>query len=328
MAPPKYVQRIARLPEVFDMLAAHPDGVALATLAERVGVPADELREDLLAFYAADVEPLFLGLSRPSVLEFFGPDGEDVDPGSAEIVRINEEKPPEELGVEYVSASELALIYTAATALLDIEHDPHLASAVEVLTETMFGEVQPQPAEHPWNRQLEPLRTAIAERRKVRIVYSRSWAAGVIEPTIDPYLLVLTRRGWEIDAGPPDADGAIRTYLLSNVRSVEVLDERFELPSELDARLAVQRVTETVRVRIPQEARWAADFYAETVTLVEDDETSATLDLELLPPLGERVGRLLLACGPEAAVISPSALVAEAAELAAQLLAHHRHDLR
>src|SRR4051812_34710052 len=107
MAAPKYVQRIARLPEVFDRLAAHPDDVALSELAAGLDVPADELREDLLAFYAADVHTLFMGLSRPTVLEFFGPDGEDDDPNSGEIVRINEEKPTDELGVEYVSASEL-----------------------------------------------------------------------------------------------------------------------------------------------------------------------------------------------------------------------------
>ena len=63
---------------MFELLLAHPDGVPLGTLAEEVGVPADELREDLLAFYTAD--PLendrMAGLWRPPVLEFLGPDGD------------------------------------------------------------------------------------------------------------------------------------------------------------------------------------------------------------------------------------------------------------
>ena len=85
--PPKYALRVARLPEVFALLAAHPDGLALTDLGERLGAPAEELRADLLAFFTADLGGL-LGLSRPSVLEFLGPDGRDEDPNRAEIVRI------------------------------------------------------------------------------------------------------------------------------------------------------------------------------------------------------------------------------------------------
>ena len=73
MSVPKYVARIARLPEVFEVLASHPAGLPLARLAEEVGVPADELREDLLAFYSADIPSEWMfSLSRPEVLEFLG----------------------------------------------------------------------------------------------------------------------------------------------------------------------------------------------------------------------------------------------------------------
>ena len=87
MATPKYALRIARLPQVFALLTARPDGIPLAELAGQIGVPADELREDLLAFYTADLNPMLFGLSRPSVLEFLGPDGDEIDPNEAEIVR-------------------------------------------------------------------------------------------------------------------------------------------------------------------------------------------------------------------------------------------------
>ncbi|MFL6157910.1 MAG: helix-turn-helix transcriptional regulator [Marmoricola sp.] len=322
---PKYVQRIARLPEVFDLLAAHPEGVALSTLAEHIGVPPAELREDLLAFYAADVKTLFLGLSRPSVLEFLGPDGDDEDPNTAEIVRMVDERAPEELGVEYVDASELALIYTAARALLDLEpNDEALVGAVAVLTDTMLGGEIEQDEAVPPSTALEPLQRAVADRRSVTIAYSRSWGVGAFERTIDPYRLVQTRRGWEVDAGPPDSEGKIRTYLLSNIASVTPTTTSYAEPAGLAAMLAEQRETSRVRVRVPHEARWAADFYAEQVTTVAADELNATLDLELLPPLGPRVGRLLLACGPDAVVLDPPGLVVEAPKLAAALLEHHR----
>lgn len=323
MSVPKYAQRIARLPDVFERLAAHPRGVPLTDLADDFGAPVEELRQDLLAFYTADVGVL-LGLSRPTVLEFVGGEGDD-DPNSADVVRIVEERPTDELGVEYVDASELALIYTAAEALLEIDpHDSDLAAAVDVLTETMLGGPLAQGRPGGWNRPLEPLQDAAQQHRRVRIEYSRSWRVGVNERVIDPYRLVQTRRGWEVDAGPPDDSGALRTFLLSNIRSVDVLDETFELPGELSQMLEEQRSTSRVRVRLPHAARWAADMYAEHVTVVEGNEAAVTLDLDLLPPLEHRVGLLLLVSGLDSAVLDPARLVAAAPALASELVRHHR----
>ena len=126
MTTPRYAARFARLPAVFEILLAHPDGVSLTVLADEVGVPPAELREDLLAFNTADpVEhDRMLSLWRPPVIEFLGPDGDtDVDPGEAEVVRAVADRPTEELGVEYVDASELALVHTAAVALADVDPD-------------------------------------------------------------------------------------------------------------------------------------------------------------------------------------------------------------
>ena len=221
MATPKYVERISRLPGVFEHLLAHPDGMPLRQLADDFHVDPDMLREDLLAFYAADVSPdLLLGLMRPGVLEFLGPDGDDEDPAAAEIVKISDPRSIDELGVEYVDASELALIYTAATSLLDVEPDnSDLAAAIDALSETMLGDAAPDGAgPAPWNRLLEPIAEGQKRRVRVDIVYSRAWEVGVSERTIEPYRLVRTRRGWEVDAGPIDDRGKMRTFLLSNIR--------------------------------------------------------------------------------------------------------------
>ena len=322
--PPRYVERFARLPEVFTILAAHPNGLPLGVLADRVGAPPAELRVDLMAFFTADLNGM-LGLDRPPTLEFLGPDGSDVDPHDAEIVRLIEQRNRDEIGVEYLDARELGLIYNAARALSEVEPDnPDLQGALEVLAETIFGEADSPVVPASWNQPLVPLQAAARDQRRVRVEYSRSWTEGVIERVIDPYLLVQTRRGWEVDAGPPDADGKLRTYLLSNLRSFEVLEETFEVPDDLESRLRAQRETRTVRVQIPHAARWAADMYAEQVHLVEDDEELVTLDLELLPPVEERVGLLVLAGGPDSRVLDPAALISEGPRMAAQLLAHHR----
>lgn len=320
--PPRYAERFARLPDVFALLHLHPEGLPLAELAARLEVPATELRADLLAFFAADLGGL-LGMSRPTVLEFVGPDGNDVDPNNAEIVRIIRDK-PDELGVEYVDAAELGLIYSAARALQDVDPDDEdLQGALDVLAKTMFGEALAPSLPRVWNRALDPLQDAARQHQRVEIVYSRAWDAGITTRTIDPYRLVQTRRGWEVDAGPPDADGKLRTFLLSNIRSFEVRDETFEPPADLEVKLQGQRTTQTVRVSLPHAARWAADVYAEQVRVVEDDELTATLELDLLPPVERRVGLLLLAAGPSAAVVTKG-LVVPALQMVEELLAHHR----
>jgi predicted DNA-binding transcriptional regulator YafY len=319
---PRYAQRVARLPDVFALLAAHPDGLPLVDLAARLGIPAPELRADLLAFFSADLGGL-LGLTRPSVLEFLGPDGGDADPNEADVVRIVDERPTEELGVEYVDAATLGLVYNAALALQEIDpDDPHLQGALDVLAETMIG--QPIETEAAARSGLEQLQDAARDHHRLRIVYSRAWTEGVIERTVDPYRLVQTKRGWEIDAGPPDEDGALRTYLLSNLRSFEVLEETYETPVDLAARLEAQRTTRTVRVRVPHGSRWVADVYAEQVRLVTDGEDDVTLDLDLLPPVERRVGLLLLTAGPDASVVDPPGMVTALGEVARELLAHHR----
>lgn len=324
---PKYVSRIARLPEVFAHLAASPDGLALQDLAAEFDTTVSELREDLLAFYTADVGGVW-GLSRPEVLEFLGPDGATEDPGTADVVRLVSETPID-LGVEYVDAGELGRVHAAAQALLEIEPDnTELAEALDVLARTMFGDAASEetggtPQVSAWNRLLPHLRQAQGEQRALRIVYSRAWEPGVTEREIEPYRLVQTRRGWEVDAGPVDDQGRIRTYLLSNIRSVELLDRTFVVPDDVAELLSRQRATTRVRVLLPQESRWVADFYAEQVAFVEDDERDVVVDLELLPPVEDRVGRLLLTAGPTATVLDPPALDTAGVVLAEELLVHH-----
>ncbi len=334
MSIPKYVARVARLPQVFALLQTHPDGLALRDLAAQFHVTADELSEDLLAFFAAD-DLSMLGLSRPLVLEFLGADGEEIDPNEAVVVRIIDERPAGELGAEYLDAAELALIWTSAHALAEVEPDnTALHEALEVLAETMFGEVaddrervpRPSSGPAPWAGPVEDMKRAMDQNRRVRIVYSRAWQAGTVTRVIEPYRLVQTRRGWEVDAGAVEQGNALRTFLLSNIRECEVLTESFVPPANLTESLVAARTTRRVRVRIPHDARWAADMYAERVEQVADDEHTQTLDLDLLPPVERRVGLVLLSAGVDAYVLEPAALVRTGPDLAKELLAHHRPE--
>lgn len=325
-AVPVYVRRIAGLLDVFDRLEDYPDGVSLDVLAKECGIGPDQLREDLLAYYAAD-PAWWLGLERRHVLEWTSPEtsDDDVDPHQAVMVRLVGE--PSDLGVDYLDAGELALVYTAATAALEMageEGDADLASAIDVIVDTLYGEVAPG-ARSGWRSPyLEDLKRAARVHRLVRLVYSRQWGNGIFERVIEPWRLVQTTvRGWEVDAGPVAANGKLRSYLLSNIREVEVLDERFSLPDDAEDRLAEQRHTSPVTLELPHRSRWALDEYAEEVTILADADESFTAQVALLEPVGWRVGLLMLAGGLDTRVIEPPELISEGPALAAQLLEHH-----
>jgi proteasome accessory factor C len=327
-----YAQRLAALPRALGILELHPQGLPLADLARELGVEPSDLREVFMAYYLADLVELD-SFALP-VIEFFAPGHEDEeadqagdDPAEAaaesQWVRVLAADPEHELGVDHLTAGQLAALYEAGVDLLALEpENATLRGAVEAF-ETALA-----PADKPLGAQwgagtAQALHRAAEEHRQVRIRYVRQWHPGVSDRVIDPYRLVRTRRGWEVDAGPADDLAAVRTYLVSGIVAHEVLDTTFEPPADLDARLAGNRAAETVELVVPQSARWAVERFAESVTVLDDDEESVSLRADLLPPVEPRLGLLLLCCGPDAFVMSPRTL-SEAGEVTArQLLEHH-----
>lgn len=338
MTPPKYVRRFARIPIALEVLnATRHEGsdaqpMRLTDLAVAVGkhvgesVKPEELREDLLAYFTADA--VLIGLRRDEVLEFLSsPEAtgdDDVDPSEAEWVRVSADGSLDELGVEYVDAEEFGMLFMAAQSLLETEPDnTALREALEILGAALDGEQRKSLAPGDWTVAVDALRRGTEQRRKVRIVYSRMWREGITERVIEPYRLVQTRSGWEVDAGPADEFGRLRTFLVSHIREHELLDDSFERPADVTRMLEGQRETSRIRVQIPQDARWAADFFGSGVELVEDGDM-VTLDVDLLPPLQHRTGLLLLAAGEDARVLDPAGLIASGPALARELLQHHR----
>ena len=322
-----YAQRLAALPGALGILELHPQGLPLAELARELGVEPADLREVFMAYYLADLVELD-SFALP-VVEFFAP-GEDSDEAddqdeSAETqwVRVLAADPEHELGVDHLTAGQLAALYEAGVDLLALEPDNQtLRGAVEAFETALAPADKPLAAQ--WGADTaQALHRAAEEHRQVRIRYVRQWHPGASDRVIDPYRLVRTRRGWEVDAGPADDVAAVRTYLVSGIVAHEVLDTTFEPPADLDARLAGNRAAVTVELVVPQTARWAVERFAESVTVLDDDEESVSLRADLLPPVAPRLGLLLLCCGSEAFVMRPSTL-ADAGEVTArQLLDHH-----
>lgn len=326
-----YATRLAALPKALGILELHPQGLPLTELADELGLAAADLREVFLAYYLADL--VELGSFGLPVVEFFAPGGHEVDvdgstddgdvPVDAQWVRVLGADPERELGVDHLTGTELARLHSAAVDLLALEPgNDVLRAAVEAFESAL----SPVDAEVPDGRAAgtaQALHRAAEERKRVRITYSRLWHPGTRERLIEPYRLVRTRRGWEVDAGPPDDVAPVRTYLLSGIVDLEVTDETFQPPADLDDLLARNRAAQPVQLVVPQASRWAVERYAEATRVTDDDEGDVALTADLLPPVADRLGLLLLCCGPDAFVVEPESLADAGARTARRLLDHH-----
>jgi predicted DNA-binding transcriptional regulator YafY len=322
MTPPvaHFAERIANLSDALIILEFHPAGLPLAQLASELGTTTESLRQTLLAYYVADVAEH--ADFRLPVIEFVGSDDND-DPMQAEVVRAVSPDPERELGVEHMTAEQLGALHSAGSDLLALEPDNDvLRSALEAFETSLWPVETSENADSGADLAAE-LNRAAQDHRRVRLIYTRMWHPGTSERIIEPYRVLRTRRGWEVDAGPADETGRLRTFLVSGIREISVLDEPFEWPGNVDELIAAQRASVNVDLVVPQSGRWAVERFAESVTLLQDDEESVKVRAAFLPPVQQRVGLILISCGPEAFVMAPSSMLDAGANVAQQLLEHH-----
>lgn len=320
-ATPRYVQRFDRVTRALNQLSLHAGGLPVRQLAERIGVDEATLRDELRAYYNADVDPPFNRAVRQMTVFFRDADGEDALIAEAEFVSASP-RPTREVGADYVTVDELARIYRAGQDLLMLEPDNDaLDSALKALTATVLSGIGA--GRSVWLADLAAkVGRALRERRRIRVTYARAWRPGVREHVLEPYRLTKTRRGWELDAGINGTDH-VGTFLLSGVRDAEVLDETFERPADLDDRIAANRREHAVDLVVPQDSRWVVERFAESVEVVHEDEDTIRMRAYLLAPVQERLGLLLVDAGPEAFVYKPPNLRDVGIDLARDLLAHH-----
>lgn len=323
----QYVDRVAEIPRLLDALTYHPEGLTFEQLAVEVGRTPDQVREALIAYYNADFADRIPDyVARPTVIEFCGgADDDEDDPGVAPRVRLAQlDDPTAELGVAMVPVAELAELYRVGRDRLYLEPgNALLAAAVDKLRDGLLPHLSPTGRGQYLSDLARDLRAAADQHRRVRISYARAWRPGVVDRVVEPYHLTQTRRGWELDAGPPDADGAIRTFLLTGIQHLEVLDETFEPPTDVAGVVRRQRVMTDVDITVPHELRWAVDKYAERKVALDETETTVTWRASFLPPVAERVGLVLLVAAGRASVISPPELASAGRDLARRLLRHH-----
>jgi proteasome accessory factor C len=163
---------------------------------------------------------------------------------------------------------------------------------------------------------------AAERRRALRITYASAWQPRVTERTIHPYRVVSTSRGYEVDAGPLDAQGRPRTFLLTGIRELRILDEGFARPAGLAAVLERNRDLTPVRGVAPHRRMWAIRHWSERVEQRTADGDDVAFTAWLLPPVADRVALMCLVAGPQVD-LDDDDLVTATRSRARELLAHH-----
>ncbi|AYY11573.1 WYL domain-containing protein [Actinobacteria bacterium YIM 96077] len=323
MSTPAYVRRFERVTRTLNTLSMHANGLPLHQLASRLEVDTETLREELLAYYVAELPP-WVNPARQLRIEFHDGEGNDADPATATHVSAAPGQ-TREVGADYVSVTDLARIYRAGQDLLALEPDnAALEGALEALMGSALQGIGSRRSE--WLAELAAtIGQALRERRRIRITYARAWEPGVREHVVEPYRLTKTRRGWELDAGVGDQHTG--TFLLSGVRTIDVLDETFVRPIDADERIAANRQLHAVDIILSQQARWVVERYAEAAEVIHEDDDEIRIRAHLLPPVEHRLGLVLIVAGPSAFVYNPTELRDVGTSLARSLLRHHRQPV-
>ncbi len=170
---PGYVQRYTRILRALEVLVFYPDGLPLAQLAEELGAKPADLRAEILAYYTA--EPAAPGGYRLPGIGWVSPTGEEEDPWTAEVLVLTDQRALAELGAVRMTTAEMAAVWRAGQILAEYEPDNTvLAEALEKLGEGWLS--GPQTSSGPGSEHVAEIRSAIADRRSLRITYPGSGA--------------------------------------------------------------------------------------------------------------------------------------------------------
>ncbi|HEX6230405.1 MAG TPA: WYL domain-containing protein [Actinomycetota bacterium] len=308
-APPRASERLRRLLVVVPYLVRHP-GTAVGEATRLFGVSERELLEDLDLLFVSGLPP-------------YGPgDLIDVDIQDGRIwIRM----------ADYfgrplrLTRSEALALYLRGAALAGtpaLEEAPALASALAKLAEGLgpesLGGLPERVGSAGVGRQVEglgALRTAAAERERLRIEYHAASTAQTSVREIDPEEVFFAIGNWYVVAWDHRSD-AERLFRVERIRSVARTGQRFEPRGLAGAGRPLYTPGEAdveVRLRVSPAARWVAEYY-ETSEETELEDGG----LELVIPAGrlEWMERLILRLGPDAEILAPRDLKDRVGELA------------
>lgn len=296
--------------------------VTLRQAAKLLGTDVASLRAQVRAF--TDVETA--GHPLDPLLEIFPADGwpedgPDPAPSDTDLVAFARDMDSRSSGISHQDAAVLGPLLEAAEHLRAMEPDNLvLAAAADKLAATLMRGTVGQATYRA--RVAADLQRAVAGHRQVELTYSNAWLPRVRTRIVDPYRVVSTARGYELDAGPLDDQGRPRTYLLSRVRDYRTLESHFADPAGLAQALAANRRLVAVTGYAVHSGLWAIRAYAERCEYGAADAEGTVFTAWLLPPVPDRAGLMMLLAGADS-YLDDADLDSQRLSWAADLAAHH-----
>ncbi len=230
-----------------------------------------------------------------------------------------------DIGLGEAAESTLLKLFAALPAL----HQPsvdHIRQRILIDPVWWWHDLQPLPF---WSE----LQQAVYEDRCIRVRYE-NYDGAVVERLLEPFSLVAKASLWYLIAR---REGELRTYRVSRLQHVELLDARFHRPAEFDLAVYwqdhIQDFLATLSgfsftLRIDSQgvaaARWYTPGRSEIVAPADADGwVTVRFGVESL----EQAAIFVLSLGAHAVVIDPPALRAHVVDVARTLLDHYRTPL-
>lgn len=218
----------------------------------------------------------------------------------------------------------LGLLAAGMTVIGTGEASPALESAVRKLTKAVMPDADATLAVDVVDetRNVGVLREAAADENVVHITYRSVAKEETTERDIEPWSVFATLGRWYVVGHCRLVDDQ-RTFRIDRIKSLKVLDERFDRPAEVPEPgvgyvPSAGDIACTIELR-PQ-ARWVLEYYPVEVV----SEGSKTTLVRFHSPDTEIPARLLLRLGTDARLIDGEEVRARVTEMGETLLAKYR----
>jgi proteasome accessory factor B len=302
--------RLARLARLVALLEAHPDGMRIAEIANRVAMSVRTVYRDLTA------------LQSELRLPVWGEDG---------VWGIDAEKaflPP----LKLTQAEAMAVVLSARLMVRYADkYDPDLAAAFEKLerglpaplaehVERTLDGLSKAPRDERFRANVRLLTRAWAERRVVTIDYEPANYDGGAAPrqaTVQPILLEPSLQTHALYLiGYDEGRGGIRTFKIERIRSAALLPRTFEPPDAAATTSALRAAWDIIADQPPVEielrfapsvaSRIRETIWHPTQTLATEADGSLTWRATVSGTIEVRLW--ILSWGADVEVLEPSAL--------------------
>jgi len=175
---------------------------------------------------------------------------------------------------------------------------------------------------------LSLIQEAIWNERKIRIAYERGPGCEAVERQLDPLGLVAKGSAWYLVGG---VDGSLRSYRVSRISQVTVLDERSVTPDDFDLASFWQESASTFKATLPKyratfkvspsvfpRLHFAGRFarVGDVIETGEDGWTTVSVGFDV----EEMACEYALGFGPGLRVVAPESLKEKVLETAASVI--------